>query len=284
MADTKLKDLTEDTSPASTDIIYKTDSGGTTQNKVQGANIHKAMTPASDTVASVVELATTAETNTGTDSTRAVTPAGLAGSTQLSKDGWVVVLNSWTYLSATTITVPSGAASIYSVGDKIKLTQTTVKYFYVTSVADTVLTVAGGSAYVVVNAAISAIGYSKLSSPVGFPKWHSLTFPSWAASGTGFTNDPTGTIEFRIDGAMLWVKADLQLGSPSDATGYFNATFTTGEMPSMATFSPGTTVNYSNVKAGVAQGSNNTIGIALYDGTTIGTSGNFIGFMLSSGF
>lgn len=35
---------------------------------------------ASDTVAGKVELATTAETTTGTDATRAVTPAGLAGS------------------------------------------------------------------------------------------------------------------------------------------------------------------------------------------------------------
>jgi hypothetical protein len=35
---------------------------------------------ASDTVVGVVELATTAETNTGTDATRAVTPDGLAGS------------------------------------------------------------------------------------------------------------------------------------------------------------------------------------------------------------
>lgn len=38
------------------------------------------VTAASDTTAGKVELATTAETNTGTDATRAVTPDGLAGS------------------------------------------------------------------------------------------------------------------------------------------------------------------------------------------------------------
>ncbi len=44
-------------------------------------------------------------------------------------DGWQPANETWTYASATTITVPSGAASKYAKGDKIKLTQTTVKYF-----------------------------------------------------------------------------------------------------------------------------------------------------------
>lgn len=85
------------------------------------------------------------------------------------KDGWKLAAETWAYASATTITVPSGAASKYSIGDKIKLTQTTVKYFYITAVADTVLTVTGGTDYTVANATISANYYSKDQSPVGFP-------------------------------------------------------------------------------------------------------------------
>lgn len=88
-----------------------------------------------------------------------------------SIDGWIAANQTWTYASATTITVPSGAASIYSKGDKIKLTQTTVKYFYVVTVADTVLTVTGGSNYTVADAAISANFYSKAMSPLNFPQW-----------------------------------------------------------------------------------------------------------------
>lgn len=82
MADTELQDLTELTAPISTDIIYTADDPGGTplSRKVQYANIHKGMTAASDSVASVVELATIAETDTGTDATRAVTPDGLQGS------------------------------------------------------------------------------------------------------------------------------------------------------------------------------------------------------------
>jgi hypothetical protein len=83
--------------------------------------------------------------------------------------GWINSGQTWAYASATTITVPTGAAAIYSIGDKIRLTQTTVKYFNVITVADTVLTVTGGSDYTVANAAITAPGYSKVVSPVGFP-------------------------------------------------------------------------------------------------------------------
>ena len=89
--------------------------------------------------------------------------------------GWVPVKDTWAYASASTITVPSGAASIYQVGDKIQLTQTTVKYFYIIGVADTVLTVTGGSDYTVANAAISAISFSKASNPQGFPQWFNYT-------------------------------------------------------------------------------------------------------------
>ena len=99
--------------------------------------------------------------------------------TQTFLDGWIPVSGSWAYASADaptfTITVPSGAASLYSPGMRIRLTQTTVKYFIVTAVADTVLTVYGGTDYTLVNAAISAISYSTQKAPLGFPlnptKW-----------------------------------------------------------------------------------------------------------------
>jgi hypothetical protein len=89
-------------------------------------------------------------------------------------DCWQLVTDSWAYASASTITVPSGAAALYKKGDKIRLTQTTVKYFYVIGVADTVLTVTGGSDYTVANAAISAISVSHSSNPVGFPDYFTV--------------------------------------------------------------------------------------------------------------
>ena len=105
---------------------------------------------------------------------------------RLSNISWLKVEDTWAYATATTITVPSGAASLYSVGDKVKLTQTTVKYFYIVGVADTVLTVTGGSDYTVANAAITLPNYSKAASPVGFPDWFND-----AVVVTGFSVDPT---------------------------------------------------------------------------------------------
>jgi len=84
-------------------------------------------------------------------------------------DDWKEVDDTWTYASATTITVPSGAASLYQVGDKIKITQTTDKFFYISAVADTVLTVNGAGLYTVADAAITAKSYSRAHQPFGFP-------------------------------------------------------------------------------------------------------------------
>jgi len=94
-------------------------------------------------------------------------------------DGWQPAKGSWSYASADAptfvITVPSGAASIYNVGDRIKLTQTTVKYFIITAITDTTLTVYGGIDYTLVDAAISLNYYSHQKAPLGFPlspiKW-----------------------------------------------------------------------------------------------------------------
>jgi len=98
-------------------------------------------------------------------------------------DGWQAVSDSWSYASADSptfvITVPSGAASLYSPGMRIKLTQTTVKYFIITAVADTVLTVYGGTDYILTSATISEISYSTQKAPFGFPldpaKWTVIT-------------------------------------------------------------------------------------------------------------
>jgi hypothetical protein len=90
-------------------------------------------------------------------------------------DGWTAATGSWTYASASTITVPSGAASLYQKGDRIKWTQTTVKYGVIVGVADTLLTIAVNTGYVVTNAVISANYYSHQLNPIGYPHWFPFT-------------------------------------------------------------------------------------------------------------
>jgi len=128
-------------------------------------------------------------------------------------DGWIKVPDTWAYASATTITVPSGAATLYRVGDKIKLTQTTAKYFYVTIVADTLLTVNGGSDYTVANAAITLPFYSHTETPIGFPKYFNYAV-TLASTGTGATvGNGTLTGRFKLVAATASVIINLTFGS-----------------------------------------------------------------------
>lgn len=134
--------------------------------------------------------------------------------------GWSAAKETWTYASATTITVPAGATSKYSVGDKIKLTQTTVKYFYIVGVASTTLTITGGTDHTLANAAISNNYYSKLTTPVGFPHWFAYT-PTF----TGFSANPTAIVTFRILGR------ECHLNYAGTANGTSNANSLTITLP-----------------------------------------------------
>jgi hypothetical protein len=98
--------------------------------------------------------------------------ASFAGYTTVPNvDGWGLGVGTWTYASATTITIQAGGVGIYSVGDKIRFKQGAgYKYFYVVEVADTLLTVSGGSDFTVATpTAITDVYYSHATCPVGFP-------------------------------------------------------------------------------------------------------------------
>lgn len=106
-------------------------------------------------------------TNTGGATFDGLTSTG-ANIFNGSWDGWVGANESWTYASASTITVPTNATTKYDIGDSLKITQSaTVKYFIITGVAATVLTVSGLTGATVANSAITANAYSKVYSPHG---------------------------------------------------------------------------------------------------------------------
>lgn len=112
-------------------------------------------------------------------------PQGPAG-TPAAGDGWTAA-ETWTYDSATTIAVATGAESRYSKGMKIKLSQTTggQKYFYIVGVADTLLTITAGLDYVLENETITAPYYSCVEKPQGFPDWFNADPLTWDLT-TGF--------------------------------------------------------------------------------------------------
>jgi len=134
-----------------------------------------------------VNHAATTYAHTTAEEVRMVIPAEeMDMLSTVSNEGLTLVSDTWAYLAADdptfTITVPSGAASLYSAGMKIKLTNTTAKYFIIVNVADTVLTVYGGTDYDLVSAAISSIYISHHRAPIGFPldptKWTVTTTQS----------------------------------------------------------------------------------------------------------
>lgn len=132
-------------------------------------------------------------------------------------DGWIPLLtDTWTYLSATTITVPAGASGRYAPGDKIRIVQSgTTKYFYVVSLTDTILTVTGGTDYTVANATITSPAFSKDSTPIGFPHFFNYT-PTWTGITPG--NGVNTEARFAIVGKMVIVRGLFTCGTTSSGT------------------------------------------------------------------
>lgn len=135
-----------------------------------------------------------------------------------SSDGWLAAGVTWTYASATTFTISGDYSAIFALGDKIKLTQTTVKYFYIVGVAfssgTTTITITGGNDYTLANATISANYFSKATSPNGFPQWF-----TWTPTLTGFSAQPgTVTALFQIIGDTCRLQMTQITAGTSNAT------------------------------------------------------------------
>lgn len=120
----------------------------------------------------------------------------IGGGTIVAADGWVDdTAETWTYASFTagppavgTFTVAGDLRFKYTVGTRVKLTQTTAKYFVVCAAptfagGNTTVSICGGTDYTLANAAISANYHSYVVNPQGYPTW--FTF---APAVTGLTS------------------------------------------------------------------------------------------------
>jgi hypothetical protein len=125
--------------------------------------------------------------------------------------GWIPVGETWSYASSTTVTISGDKTDKYSKGMKVKLTQTSVKYFYITGVSyaspNTTLTLTAGTDYTVANAAITSPFYSMVANPAGFQHLY-----SWTPIFAGFSSDPTNVdAKFIINGRLC--TANLSMGA-----------------------------------------------------------------------
>ena len=137
-------------------------------------------------------------------------------------DGWQSDTNTWTYSSADrptfVISVNADMTGTIGVGYRIKLTQTTVKYFVVTAVGSysggaTLITLYGGTDYTLANAAVSDVYFSNVKTPFGFPQ----SKTKWTVTATDTSNRTQSSPT-----ASQWYGTDISLPTISVPIGAWN--------------------------------------------------------------
>lgn len=141
--------------------------------------------------------------------TRSSDGATLALAETSNETGWTEAGETWTYDSATTFTVSGDQTAKYRAGAKIKLTQTSVKYFYIVtsshSSGTTTVTVTGGSDYSLSNASITSPHFSYQATPQGFPDWFNWS-PTLVWDGTAPSNVAQSIARFSIIGRTVFLR------------------------------------------------------------------------------
>lgn len=136
----------------------------------------------------------------------------------LLQDGWFAPDETWTYASATTFTVSGDVTATYSAGTKLKMTQTSAKYFHVLSSSysapNTTVTVITQTDYTIANAAITSPYFSYTNQPRGFPGYFAFTPTITAGSGTFTTVSAVGS--FMVAGRTFF--ADIVITITTNGT------------------------------------------------------------------
>jgi hypothetical protein len=157
-----------------------------------------------------VNAGVTSVNNSNITDERAYTPIFIT-------DGWTPANEIWIYTSATSLKIEGDKRTKYQKGDKVKLTQSTVKYFYINSVTYssgfTTLWIFGFAT--LANEVINYPCYSKIENPQGFPN----IFP-WITNikARVFRNAEQSDL---VNGTWTKVQLNAQLYNPGN---YFDKT------------------------------------------------------------
>jgi len=113
-------------------------------------------------------------------------------------DGWIPTTETVTYSAAQTVTVSSALAAMLQKGAKLKLTNdSTTKYFYVSAVSGTTVTLAGEVN--LANSAITSVYFSYADCPFGFKRGEDWYKCSVYQSGTQSIANGVDSVKVNLD-------------------------------------------------------------------------------------
>lgn len=135
----------------------------------------------------------------------------------MSEDGWIAAGETWTYLSASSVTVPTDATNKYRVGDKVKyLLNGVQQYQYIAEVSTTVLQFIPNTDYVLTNNTITEASYSHAETPLDFPSYF-----NYDGAPTGFSAVPASALyTFRMTGGYISVDVTQPNAGTSDSLSF----------------------------------------------------------------
>jgi microcystin-dependent protein len=198
-----------------------------------------------------------------------------ASGTTIPIDGLIYGSGTWEYVSAAApsfvLRVNADITGLFSAGTRLRLLQTTYKWFIVTAMGVysggyTPVTIYGGTDYTLTNAAITDVRYSLEKAPAGFPldpaKWTIETVnltQIYQASPTNGTWYNLGSLSIAIPVGAWRVQYEASLQTLIAATGGSAAkiTLSTGNNNE-------TDIHFSAIKSGYGSGVNFSLISTMY--------------------
>lgn len=139
-------------------------------------------------------------------------------------NGWFPVTDTWTYASASTITIPADGTTKYQKGMPIRFKQGGgYKYFNIASVTSTLITVFVNTDHVVANSAITDIAVSLIPNPFGFPLTFNYT-TTVTSSGGSITSYSVTTAVYTVFGSQIKIDWNFTITNNGTGSGELRAT------------------------------------------------------------
>ena len=192
--------------------------------------------------------------------------SALGSISPILSNGWQRDTDAWLYSTAYVFYIAGkDVTSRFPRGTKIKLTQTTEKFWYVDYSTytgwNTGVALAINADYTLANATITSPYYSYASNPQGFPAAFNHV-DSW----DGFSTDPTGgCCNYSVEGGMVTLNVYRATAGTADANNCaINLPLTARNVSGYATFSMGISIKTSTVAMGFAHVAQNASSATLY--------------------